>query len=148
MLEIISSSYILRRPQTFAKSPSVICHMYCQSNNFVAFSEYMNFTRIRSPRSYITFKLCYLLISRKDKNSQEICMELNRNPNLFSLKFYKCASIISDIRELLFSCPFLSICVYGILYKNWYHILVSSSAPYVCIIMYWGILWAWPQYIY
>ena len=57
-------------------------------------------------------------------------------PNLFSLKFYKCASVISDIRELLFSCPFLSICVYGILYKNWYHILVSSSTPHVCIIKY------------
>ena len=67
----------------------------------------------------------------------------------FHLKFYKCAGVISDIRELLFFCPFLSThTVYGILCKNWYHILVSSSAPYVCIIMYRGILWAWPQYIY
>ena len=51
----------------------------------------------------------------KIQNSPEICIELNRNPNLFSLKFYKCASVISDIRELLFSCPFL-------------------SSPYVCVV--------------
>ena len=29
----IWSYYILRRPQNFAKSPPIICPMYCQSNN-------------------------------------------------------------------------------------------------------------------
>ena len=44
------SSYILRRPQNFAKFPSCFCPMQCQSKvrwrcrkNFVAFSKCMNF---------------------------------------------------------------------------------------------------------
>ena len=35
------SSYILRRPQNFAKSPPIICPMYCQSNNWQRFRKIM-----------------------------------------------------------------------------------------------------------
>ena len=34
---LVKSSYILRRPQNFTKSPPIICPMYCQSNNWWRF---------------------------------------------------------------------------------------------------------------
>ena len=49
----------MRRSQNFAKSPPIICHMYCQSNNWWRFRKILwpsqnilNFTRIHCPREF------------------------------------------------------------------------------------------------
>ena len=36
-ITFLKNSYILRRPQNFAKHPPIICPMYCQSNNWWRF---------------------------------------------------------------------------------------------------------------
>ena len=72
----------MRRPQNFAKSPLQICPMQCQSNqNFVAFSEYMN------------FNLKKMQNSSKINHNRKLSMALE----LFSIEMQFHKSIFPDL---------------------------------------------------